>query len=226
MPPPRSTLRRREGGCKTLESHSFSELLAWAGELLHTPERMSTFMTTVPLSPASSILKRGSDRVSTWTSQARSRSTPHRLYCLPVKARRKPRLLGPRISSSLFPAFSSPDARSIPLGWTARGGKHHISAAPSLLGGRGSGTSTLLAQPLGRLLFGLPQWWAGTAPLARWQFEDRLRRKPSQRCAAPALLVDTKLLLWALHQTETGPPFPSRCKDTPCSKGPDPGRRE
>jgi len=226
MPPPRSTLRRREGGCKTLESHSFSELLAWAGELLHTPERMSTFMTTVPLSPASSILKRGSDRVSTWTSQARSRSTPHRLYCLPVKARRKPRLLGPRISSSLVPTLRArTPAASLSVGPLGAESTTSLQHPPSWEEG-GSGTSTLLAQPLGRLLFGLPQWWAGTAPLARWQFEDRLRRKPSQRCAAPALLVDTKLLLWALHQTETGPPFPSRCKDTPCSKGPDPGRRE
>jgi len=44
----------------TLERHSFSELLALAGELLHTPMRVSTFMTTDPLSSASSILKRGS----------------------------------------------------------------------------------------------------------------------------------------------------------------------
>ena len=44
----------------TLERHSFSELLASAGELLHTHLRISTFMTTVPLSSASSILKRGS----------------------------------------------------------------------------------------------------------------------------------------------------------------------
>ena len=44
----------------TLERHSFSELLASAGELLHTPLRISTFMTTVPLSSASIILKRGS----------------------------------------------------------------------------------------------------------------------------------------------------------------------
>lgn len=44
----------------TLERHSFSELLALAGELLHTPMRISTFMTTDPLSSASSILKRGS----------------------------------------------------------------------------------------------------------------------------------------------------------------------
>jgi len=45
---------------KTLKRHSFSELLALAGELLHTPWRMSTFMTTDPLLPASSILKQGS----------------------------------------------------------------------------------------------------------------------------------------------------------------------
>jgi len=44
----------------TLERHSFSELLASAGELLHTPMRVSTFMTTDLLSSASSILKRGS----------------------------------------------------------------------------------------------------------------------------------------------------------------------
>lgn len=44
----------------TLERHSFSELLASAGELLHTPMRISTFMTTDPLFSASSILKRGS----------------------------------------------------------------------------------------------------------------------------------------------------------------------
>lgn len=36
----------------TLERHSFSELLASAGELLHTPQRVSTFMTTDPLSRA------------------------------------------------------------------------------------------------------------------------------------------------------------------------------
>jgi len=35
--------------CSTLERHSFSERTASAGELLHTPERMSTFMTTDPL---------------------------------------------------------------------------------------------------------------------------------------------------------------------------------
>jgi len=44
----------------TLERHSFSERLASAGELLHTPERFSTFMTTEPLFEASRILKRGS----------------------------------------------------------------------------------------------------------------------------------------------------------------------
>jgi len=91
--------QRWDGVRKTLVRHSFSELLALAGELLHIPSQISTFMTTVPLLPASSILKRGSDRVCTSTSQARFRSTPHRLYCLPVWARRKPRLLGPRDSS-------------------------------------------------------------------------------------------------------------------------------
>jgi len=44
----------------TLERLSFSELLALAGELLHIPIRISTFMTTVRLSSASSVLKRGS----------------------------------------------------------------------------------------------------------------------------------------------------------------------
>lgn len=43
----------------TLECHSFSEPLASAGELLHTSEQVSTFMTTDLLSSASSILKRG-----------------------------------------------------------------------------------------------------------------------------------------------------------------------
>lgn len=43
----------------TLECHSFSEPLALAGELLHTSEQVSTFMTTDLLSEASSILKRG-----------------------------------------------------------------------------------------------------------------------------------------------------------------------
>jgi len=43
----------------TLECHSFSEPLASAGELLHTSEQVSTFMTTDLLSAASNILKRG-----------------------------------------------------------------------------------------------------------------------------------------------------------------------
>ena len=43
----------------TLECHSFSEPLASAGELLHTSEQVSTFMTTDLLTSASSILKLG-----------------------------------------------------------------------------------------------------------------------------------------------------------------------
>jgi len=35
-----------DGECGTLERHSFSELVALAGELLHIPWRVSTFMTT------------------------------------------------------------------------------------------------------------------------------------------------------------------------------------
>lgn len=52
--------RRRDGVRRTLERHPFSELFALAGELLHIPWQISTFMTTVPLLPANSILKRGS----------------------------------------------------------------------------------------------------------------------------------------------------------------------
>jgi len=57
--------QRWDGVRGTLVRHSFSELLALAGELLHIPSQISTFMTTVPLLPASSILKRGSGRVCT-----------------------------------------------------------------------------------------------------------------------------------------------------------------
>lgn len=48
LPPPR---RRSgdDGQYSTLERHPFSELVTSAGELLHTPQRVSTFMTTVPL---------------------------------------------------------------------------------------------------------------------------------------------------------------------------------
>lgn len=48
------------GSVSTLERHSFSELVALAGELLHIPWRVSTFMTTDSLLLATSILKRGS----------------------------------------------------------------------------------------------------------------------------------------------------------------------
>ena len=49
-----------DGECDTLERHSFSELVALAGELLHIPWRLSTFMTTDSLLLATNILKRGS----------------------------------------------------------------------------------------------------------------------------------------------------------------------
>lgn len=42
----------KEGICSILERHPFSGQIASAGELLHTSQRISTFMTTVPLSLA------------------------------------------------------------------------------------------------------------------------------------------------------------------------------
>jgi len=60
----------------------------------------------------------------------------------------------------------------------------------------------LIARPLGRFLLELLLWRAGSAHLALSQFEDRVRRLPSQKCAAPALLVDRKLLRMGLF-TET-----------------------
>jgi len=58
-PPPASTQERTKTSYHTLERHPFWELVASAGESLHTPERISTFMTTDPLCSATNILSGG-----------------------------------------------------------------------------------------------------------------------------------------------------------------------
>jgi hypothetical protein len=68
----------------------FSELPTSAGELLHTPKRIPTFMATVLLSSVSNILLGLCVLAQTQILYANSRIIPHRQYCLPVVAHMGP----------------------------------------------------------------------------------------------------------------------------------------
>jgi len=85
---------------RLLWRHQFSELLALAGELLHIPERIPTFVATVLLSLASNILFGVWVLTSSPALKSYFRIIPHRQYCLPVMAHKEP------LESSLF-FFSS-----------------------------------------------------------------------------------------------------------------------
>ena len=135
----------------TLECHSFSEPLASAGELLHTSEQISTFMTTDLLSEASSILKRGSgsehlDIPGTFSEHPAS---PVLLTSKgPHKAQATPRFTTVRI-------FALSNAEDLSHGDTR--------SAPRLVSTR-KHQGTFLAQPLGRK-YKDPNWagWQGSA---------------------------------------------------------------
>lgn len=70
--------------------HQFSESPALAGELLHIPERIPTFVATVLLSLAGDILYGVWVLASCRALKPHFRIIPHRQYCLPVMAHIEP----------------------------------------------------------------------------------------------------------------------------------------
>jgi len=154
----------------TLECHSFSEPLASAGELLHTSEQVSTFMTTDLLSEASSILKRGSgsehlDIPGTFSEHPAS----------PVLLTSK----GPHKAQATLNRFSTPSGFAL-----SNAGRLVPIGTRGPLQGRcllaGSTVRFLHSHWEGRI--GTRDTLGGLARLRRshLQFEDRLRRSPSQ----------------------------------------------
>lgn len=97
------------------------------------------------------------------TSWIRSRCTPHHLYCLPVKAHRKPRPFDPH--SPLLKRLQSMEVVS--------------GGANTKAEGHGDNR---LCDSFGGYTLGRPQGVDNTT-LRRWQFEDQLRALRSQRTA-------------------------------------------
>ena len=81
-------LQQRSGIGVPLQRHPFSGLVHSAGELLHTPERISTSMTIVLLSEWTNTFY-GIWWASTLTPYQDVRFSPHRQFCLPKTAHLK-----------------------------------------------------------------------------------------------------------------------------------------
>jgi len=157
--------------------------------LLHTPMRISTFMTTDPLSSASSILKRGSlsehlDIPGTFSEHPAS----------PVLLTSK----GPQKAQATLRfgrENQPPIAETCQTGRKVRSEIRNATRSAQPWG-------PLLAQPLGRASRGKGSCWAGKALLPRWQFEDRLRRMPSQRCLSCIARRREACLEWVPSQRD------------------------
>jgi len=152
----------------TLVRHPFSEPLASAGELLHTSEQVSTFMTTDLLSEASSILKRGS-------------GSEH----LDIPGTFSEHPASPVLLTSKGPHKAQATLRFTTVRMVALSNAEVLSNGDTEVRSK---VGVHSQAPRVRFLHSL--WgrkyrdqWGGLAGLRRshLQFEDRLRRRPSQR---------------------------------------------
>jgi len=115
--------------------HPFSETPALAGELLHIPERIPTFVATVLLSLAGDILYGVWVLASCRALKQHFRIIPHRQYCLPVMAHKEPLLRKVPYFFNLNHTFSncqnvlSDKIRTVPH-WESR---PHIQRGPNVI---------------------------------------------------------------------------------------------